>query len=233
VGVGASDKKSQPADFTNFGTGVDLLAPGVEVFSTYPQDKGHLILVKSHWGSESKDLSYFSVKGALEVQEDFSATLLDVGLGEFSDYQNKNVSDQIVLIQSSLEEATVKIKTALAFGAKAFLLHNKNPSNWDLDLADPLALTGVLIDSKSAQQLMDQIRQGEVKVSFNKKATGFQELSGTSMSSAFVAGTVALMKSVNRSLTPQQIQEILKSSCINGILNAKNAVSKAEQANQN
>jgi subtilisin family serine protease len=206
IGVGASDKNNQPADFTNFGAGMDLLAPGVEIFSTYPQDQGNTMIVKGFWGSERWDLSYFSIKGALELQEEILAPLLDVGAGESADYQNKTASERVVLISSSVSDAPIKIKTALAFGAKGFILHHENPQNWDLELSDPLALSGVLIASNAAEQLKQKMHQGVVEVSFSKKATGFQELSGTSMSSALVAGTVALMKAVRKTLSPQQLE---------------------------
>lgn len=48
--------------------------------------------------------------------------------------------------------------------------------------------------------------------------------SGTSMAAPFVAGIAALMKSIDKSLTPQQFKQILKATATNKIMNGGKAV---------
>lgn len=68
----------------------------------------------------------------------------------------------------------------------------------------------------------------------------YSSMSGTSMASPHVAGVVGLLKSINPSLTLQQIKDIIQSTAVdlgdpgfdfyygNGLLNANSAATKAQ-----
>ena len=229
ISVGASNRDHRLAEFSNHGAGVDLLAPGVEIFSSFPLNLGNVFELFAQGKDEVFQLKFAHVIGVANPSDKFWGPLINVGSGEIEDYVNVKISDCVVMFKSDPENASRKIKNALAFGAKGFLLENtsKFQSINIGSASDPLAISGVVINSESAEKLRKKSSLWSLE--FKKSASGMQQLSGTSMSAAFVSGVVALIKSINPELTPAQIEEILKSTTVNGILNAQRATEKATE----
>ncbi len=232
ISVGASTGQSQVAEFSNRGDQVDLLAPGVGIFSSFPLNLGNVFEVFAHGKNEIFQIRFARIIGVSKPDLNLKGQLIDVHRGEITDYKGVAPEGKIVLIQSDVDGALRKIKIAMAFGFKGFLLELDSgigPINTGFG-SDPLAISGVVISQQTAQKLRDSGSAWSIE--FNHKASGVQELSGTSMSAAFVTGVVGLIKSIYPDLKPGQIEQILKRSLVNGVLNAKKALEMAEQTNQ-
>lgn len=235
LAVGAVDSTLVKADFSNYGKGLDVVAPGVNVVSSVPKGTGAYSSMTAKVDNKSSEVAHSLMKQSLPTSPTLEGELVFAGLGKPAELDAAKVKGKIALIQRgeiSFYEKAINAKNAGALGAIVF--NNVDGAlngtlNTDLDFA----VFGI---SKATGE---QMQKGKWMISamvYSKD--DFAYYAGTSMASPHVAGVAALVKGANPNLTPDQIFEILKSTATDlknknyygyGLVNAEAAVQKAKK----
>jgi subtilisin family serine protease len=206
LGVGATDSQRHLADFSSFGRGLDLVAPGVAVpmdgvrgasidsgltiAGTNPPVIGNLAFEFSPTGT---------VTGRLKV----------IGLGTTTDVAGLDLTGKIALIQRGTITYAEKVANAAAAGAAAAIIYNNQPGTISGTLGAPGAIPTIEISAEDGALLVDRLSGGPVSAMLRVAATDYVDWDGTSFSAPHVAGVVALLLSVDPSLTPAQVRRTL------------------------
>ncbi|QDK45123.1 serine protease [Bdellovibrio sp. ZAP7] len=242
IAVGAVDPSMLRATFSQYGPELALVAPGVDVYSTFPATRGkvHSVKIETSTGFSVKYLAS-TFGGTREVRNSLKGELVSVGEGDtMADYDGKNVKGRFVLVRRGKGKFMNKINNAIKAGATAIIFVNNRPGLevgrfTDKDKTLPISI--FMIENKNSQVIEDRLARGEsVVATLQATSSGFQVLSGTSMAAPHVTGVVALMKAANKKLKSAQIKKILmatvtpptadnlKNEYGKGILNAEQAV---------
>ncbi|WP_413294363.1 S8 family serine peptidase [Bdellovibrio sp. HCB185ZH] len=246
IAVGAVDPSLLRATFSQYGPELSLVAPGVDVYSTFPASRGkvHSVRIETSSGISVKYLAS-TFGGTREVRNSLKGELVSVGEGDFmSDYDGKNVKGRFALIRRGKGKFMNKINNAIKAGASAIVFINNRPGLevgrfTDKDKTLPIAI--FMIEDKNSRLIEDRLARGEtVMATLQATSSGFQVLSGTSMAAPHVTGVVALMKAANKKLKSPQIKKILMATATapaadnqkneygRGLLNAEKAVQAAD-----
>jgi serine protease len=209
VAVGAVDSASRVADFSNQGPELALVAPGVNVLSTFPQGAGELSFVKSGTNSFEAIHVVGSPKGTITAPYVFCA---QGHTGEFP----ASVSGKIALIQRGDITFNEKAKNAKLAGAIAVVIfNNERPySGFTFIGADPTDATfawplAVGIDTADGEAIKAD-PDATITISYVSDDYGIN--SGTSMASPHVAGVAALIWSAAPGATASQVRLALTST---------------------
>jgi subtilisin family serine protease len=102
-----------------------------------------------------------------------------------------------------------------------------------------LPIPAFMIEQESGKTLRKTLAQSKVvQATMLDKTSDYSTMDGTSQATPHVTGVIALMKSVNKKLTPQQVKDILKQTATplgpnsenqygSGFVNAEAAVNAA------
>lgn len=213
LSVGAVDAKLNIASFSNWSSNLDVVAPGVEVYSSVPQGTGRAASAAVTTSNSSIKLKVNPMTGS---GVDFLSNIevVDAKLGKPSDFENIDVKGKVALIQRG--ELTFKEKhdNAIAAGAVAVMVYN----NVDEDLSATLGedenskYIAVSMDMKSGDNLAALLKTEAIVVTLAVEATDYQNNNGTSMASPHVAGVAALIRATNPKLTAKEVKSLLKST---------------------
>lgn len=98
-------------------------------------------------------------------------------------------------------------------GAIAVVIHNNAPGMIGGSLStdgSTVSIPVFMIEQASGEAMRNAIAAHQtVQARMSVVATSYATMDGTSMATPHVSGVVALMKSVNHSLTPEQVRQIL------------------------
>ncbi|MBN1519732.1 MAG: S8 family serine peptidase [Spirochaetales bacterium] len=232
MGIGAVDSNLVIADFSNTGTGVDVVAPGVDVLSTVPQGMGTAASVT--YGAQVLAAS------ALEFSPRATLTKAAVycGDGTSSTMFPASVAGNIALIQRGTISFADKVTAAMNAGAAGVIIYN----NVSGPFSGTLGAEGNWIPSVSMSMEDGELLKAAGSPTVTLAITGadYDVYSGTSMATPHAAAVAALVKGANPALTNQQIWDILKASATDlgaagydtiygsGIVNAAAAVDMAQ-----
>jgi serine protease len=239
VAVGAIDSSLTKAKFSQWGPELALVAPGVDVVSSVPTGSGREAKVELN----QREVLSTSFTGSPEITSALSNDLVVSGLGKPENF-GPAVKGKFALIRRGEIPFADKVKNAIAAGAAGAVIYNNEPGLMNGSLTQDgstVAIPVVMIEQSSGLQAEALIMQGMgVRATLQTMATDYAAFAGTSMATPHVAGVVALMKTVNKSLTPAQVKNILKVTATApatpstqneygaGILNAEKAVQAAE-----
>jgi subtilisin family serine protease len=245
IAVGAVDPSLLHATFSQYGPELALVAPGVDVYSTFPGTRGkvHSVKIETSSGLSVKYLAS-TFGGTREVRNSLKGELVSVGEGDtMADYEGKNVKGRFVLVRRGKGKFMNKINNAIKAGATAILFVNNRPGLEEGRFTDKdktLPISIFMIEDRNSKVIEDRLAHGEaVTATLQTTPAGFQVLSGTSMAAPHVTGVVALMKAANKKLKSAQIKKILmdtatapvgnndKNQYGKGLLNAEKAVQAA------
>jgi subtilisin family serine protease len=242
IAVGAVDKSSEKAIFSQFGEELELMAPGDEIFGTV-QLNGAISA-----NLYVNNISYHTVPLDLSAKMERFGELVYASLGQEDDFQNINVSGKITLIDRGGSFFRDKVANASSNGAIGVIITNNEPkSSHNPDglfygtLIQQSTIPVVAISQEDGILLKDKIITdsnpvfGEISISDSNTT----HLSGTSFAAPHVAATAALMLSVNPDLNNSWIRLILRRTTTDlnvtgwdkftgyGLLNASFAVESA------
>jgi serine protease len=242
LAVGAVDSDLQKADFSQWGPELAIVAPGVEVFSALPAGSGRGSVVRLNLDGKSlNDIKSNPFQGspAAGVESDF----VFVGLGKPEDFAKANVRGKVALIGRGEIAFKDKVANAIAAGAIGAVVFNNVPGLIQGGLTDDgseVAIPAAMIEQQVGEAAKAALAAGQtVRGIVQVQRTDYGSLQGTSMATPHVAGVAALVRAANKTLTPAQVREILRSTATplqpndqnqlgSGLVNAEAAVNKAK-----
>ncbi|HET8798586.1 MAG TPA: S8 family serine peptidase [Thermoanaerobaculia bacterium] len=212
MAIGAIDDTGDRAEFSSYGPGLSVLAPGVDVPSTVIEgvnetaDVQHATSAIEAWG----------VLGS--PYDTITAPLVDCGLGYPQDFP-ASVAGKIALVRRGEIRFRDKARNAKDAGARAIIIYNNDDSlntNWNMDFKtcrdavceyDPgwenyqfiLTIGVSLVNGEQLKQVA-----GAVTAAFRSEK--YAELSGTSMATPHVTALAALLLSLDPTLNPSAVR---------------------------
>lgn len=237
--VGAIDQTMNKAEFSQWGPGLDLVAPGTEVLSSVPQGTGLMSQAKADLGKGIERIPSAPMDGSAVVEDSVSAPVVYAGLGKPEDFQGLDLTGKVALIQRGEIAFGDKAKGAFNAGAAAVIIFNNAPGLARGTLNAEMTIPVIMIEQANGEILRDAVSASEVIASVGVLRSDYAELQGTSMATPHVAGVAALVRAANPDLTSAQVKDILRSTTDeldvdnsenqvgNGLVNALTAVEAA------
>ncbi|MET0401427.1 MAG: S8 family serine peptidase [Cystobacter sp.] len=206
IAVGAVNDKSEHPSFSQGGPHLDLVAPGVNIYSTYPQGQApyaHLVADGAFLASSALDLVPFA---------SYEGTLVDCGLGKGLRSCAEATCDGFVAYVQRGGDITFadKVRNVYTQGARAVIIGNNDPEDDDSLLftlgapADWPPVTAI------PTQLVSTVRgQMGKTVQLGIEGSDYAFNSGTSMATPYASGAAALVWSARPELSNQQVRDLL------------------------
>ncbi|WP_462164096.1 S8 family serine peptidase [Pseudoalteromonas xiamenensis] len=197
MSVAAIDSNKELADFSQKNSQVEIAAPGVDVYSTYPEGDGSVVELKV--GSSSFE------SNAMENQGSAMAALYNFATGESVD---GGASGKICLIQRGNISFHDKVKNCQDSGGVGAVIYNNAAGSFGGTLGDTNAtsIPAVTVSDADGATMLGQIG---MSATLNIGPGNYGKMSGTSMASPHVAGVAALVWSHHPSCTASEIRTVL------------------------
>lgn len=218
VGVGAIDNTNAKADFSNFGTQVDLVGPGVKVYSSVPLKQGTRTYAGLGSGSSyvrftnpvlsADKSSKGNVFGNIVVAGDGTGT---AGANQFCGTSTRNtaLSGNIALISRGTCSFEEKVANAVASGAKAVMIYNNTAGELGMSLTNTYSIPVVGIYQSDGQAVLNATSKvGGVEV----LDADYESYNGTSMATPHVSAAAAVVWAAKPTLTNNQLLTLLTST---------------------
>lgn len=208
VAIGAVDSNLAKADFSNFGTQVDLVGPGVDVISTVPLGQGSQAL------ASGGGVSFTEVKAAdLTGKGSFSGNIVAAGgtNNEFCGTTTRNaaLAGNIALIARGTCSFEEKTANAVASGAKAVMIYNNAAGALGMTLTNSYTVPVVGILQADGQALLGKLpTTGTAAVT----SADYESYNGTSMATPHVSAAAAVVWAAKPTLTNTQLLSLLTST---------------------
>lgn len=230
IAVGAVDKNNVIASFSNQGSAIDVVAPGVSVLSSVPTGQGSESSVTSGSGSYTSFGMEFANKTS-----GTKGNLVDCKLGQAGEFP-ASVAGNIALIQRGTIDFATKVTNAKNAGATAAIIYNNAAG----DFTGTLGAAGTWIPAVTVSDATGTALKAQAGTS----ATVLDDVSdwdyydGTSMATPHTTGVIALIWSANPALSNTTVESYLFATATNlgaagfdntygrGIVNADAAVAK-------
>ncbi len=202
VSVAAIDAKEAVASFSTFNPDVEVAAPGVAVLSTYPFENSLAVSGGPSYLANSVANANPSgaVSGALANGGDCNVAPTP---GQYS--------GKVVLCERGGAPFRQKIDNAAAGGAAAAVLYNNVSGNFNGTYGEPCC-SSIPAISLSQEDGRDALRFVGTSVTVNVNrlsASGYAELSGTSMATPHASSTAAVIWSACPGLSNDQVRSHL------------------------
>ena len=191
--VAASDASDKLASFSDYGSKVDLAAPGTNIFSTTPTWLGTITstLTRAATSYSAAPLTYSGFTAAL------GGTIYHCGLGNPGDFPAA-VKGNIALIQRGTLTFAAKVTNAMRAGAKAVIVYNNASGSINGTLATgiPTATAGNWIPALAISQTDGQTLEAALPTTVTlanvaSPATIYGYEDGTSMATPYVTAALA------------------------------------------
>ena len=210
VAVGAVDSRLALASFSNFGPDQEVVAPGVQVFSTVPLGFGRVPSVTENGKAfPSNDVEFSPISSGV------TGPLVECGLADSPDScVNEPSGTWIALIDRGAIAFGAKVQSVMAQGAAAAIIANNDTANRDDAGNFTLGAAGTWIPTVSVSYSsgVSIRRQGLGTGSVAIGTADFDFNDGTSMATPHASAVAALAWSVNPALSNAQIRAILSST---------------------
>lgn len=208
VGVGAIDDTEAKADFSNFGTQVDLVGPGVRVLSPIPLGQG------TRASASGGGVTFTDVQAADKSgKATFTGTVVAAGgtTNELCGVGTRNaaLSGNIALIARGTCSFEEKVANAVGSGAKAVMIYNNAAGPLGMSLTNSYSVPVVGITQADGQGLL-----GKLPTSGTVSVTGadYEYLDGTSMATPHVSAAAAVVWAAKPTLTNAGLLNLLTST---------------------
>ncbi|MHA0040644.1 S8 family serine peptidase [Deinococcus sp. PEB2-63] len=208
VGIGAVDSNLAKADFSNFGTQVDLVGPGVDVISSVPLGQG------TRASASGGGVTFTQVQAAdLTGKGSFTGTIVAAGgtNNEFCGTTTRNsaLAGNIALIARGTCSFEEKTANAVASGAKAVMIYNNAAGALGMTLTNSYAVPVVGILQADGQALLTKLpTTGTAAVT----GADYESYNGTSMATPHVSAAAAVVWAAKPTLTNTQLLSLLTST---------------------
>ncbi|MDP9763232.1 S8 family serine peptidase [Deinococcus enclensis] len=205
VGIGAVDSNLAKADFSNFGTQVDLVGPGVDVISSVPLGQGTRALA-SGGGVNFSDVQAADLTGKGTVNGTIVA-----GGGTNNEFcgvgaRNSALSGNIALISRGTCSFEEKVANAVGSGATAVMIYNNAAGSLGMSLTNQYNVPVVGLLQADGQALLGKLpTTGSVTVG----AADYESYNGTSMATPHVSAAAAVVWAAKPTLTNTQLLNLL------------------------
>jgi serine protease len=200
MSVAAIDSSKALADFSQKNGQVEIAAPGVDVYSTYPEGTGSVVEVSVAGTGYAAN--------AMENTGSVSAALYNLATGESVD---AGANGRICLIQRGNISFHDKVKNCQDSGGVGAIIYNNAAGSFGGTLGDTnqTSIPAVTVSDADGAAMLGQIG---LSASINIGAGNYGKMSGTSMASPHVAGVAALVWSHHPSCTASQIRAALNTT---------------------
>jgi serine protease len=200
MSVAAIDSSKALADFSQKNSQVEIAAPGVDVYSTYPEGTGQVV-------SLSVGNSAFSVN-AMENTGSVTAPLYNFATGESID---SGANGKVCLIQRGNISFHDKVKNCQDSGGVGAVIYNNAAGSFGGTLGDTnqTSIPAVTATDTDGAAMLSQIG---LSATIDIGTGNYGMMSGTSMASPHVAGVAALVWSHHPSCTAQEIRSALNTT---------------------
>jgi subtilisin family serine protease len=213
LSVGSVDEQMQRAKSSQFGPELDVVAPGVRVFSTFPIGMGRRDLVTSIVKGVSHDLNARLAGNYTEPLQPIEGDTVYVGTGTIEEVQGKDLTGKIVLMSRGAIPYGEKAANVISQNVKAIVVFNNESGIFSLKIADPVNVPVFNIEQTAGEDLLTTLNQNTpLTLRVSRAISDYSFNSGTSMASPHVAGVAALLKAFNRNLTPKEVRAIVVST---------------------
>lgn len=233
IAVGAVDRNNAIASFSNRGTNIDVVAPGVGVLSSVPLGQGS----ESSVSNNGTTYTAYGFEFAGNTSG-YTGKLVDCGLGQLNDFPSGVPIGYIALIQRGTIGFAEKVTNAMNAGARGAIIYN----NVSGDFTGTLGGAGNWIPAVSVSQAVGTTLKAQAQVGASatvvNQVSDWDHYDGTSMATPHTTGVIALIWSANQALSNTTVESYLFATCTDlgaagydttygrGLINADAAVAK-------
>ncbi|MCS6838588.1 MAG: S8 family serine peptidase [Bdellovibrionaceae bacterium] len=209
IAVGAVTPQGTKTSFSNWGKELDIMAPGEEVISSIPSNMGRVSRVQLIVNNVSGLIQSASYIGSATTATPLTAPVL---LPSLTPENSPLWKESLLLAEgTNFNQILQAVRAARQVGAKGVVLYSSNsqfPKGGFLPFPEQVPV--VSISKVAADHLIRLIQNNkQPQLRIQVLESRYYPFSGTSMASPHVAGVVALMKAVNKKLTPNDVRSIL------------------------
>ncbi len=235
MAVGATDSANARASFSQYGTELDIMGPGVDVLSSVPMGSGRVSVVQVDSNGQSNELESRAFNASKEANSPISGKFANCGMGKSTD--SCNASGKIALIKRGEITFGEKAQFALRNGARAVVIYNNTSGIVNGTLSQDgtvIPIVAVGISQADGENILAGLSRGQdVSGTVRTDKTDYASFSGTSMATPHVSGVAALVLSKKPSLRPSEVKRALESTATkigsateyaSGLVNAEKAV---------
>lgn len=229
VAVGALNDKLEKTAFSQWGPELDISAPGASVISSVPRGTGRVSKVNLTVNGTETEVKSAGFSGTdLFAEPVINSIVVIPGLGKPEDFAQVDVKDKFALIKRGEIKFLEKVANAIKANAKGVIIYNHSPGLMQGTLSEDgttIKFPVVMIEQETGDMLVEEITKGTaVSAAISLSPSDYASFDGTSMATPHVAGVVALIRSVNKKLTPAQIRVLLNATAKTLVPNDTNQV---------
>lgn len=227
IAVASTDENDERSSFSNYGTWIDIAAPGSRIFTTFPTESrfegiGFAEMSYEEGGSPTFNAQPLVFSG-LTPQSPLTALVEYVGKALEEDIDNSDydwdLMGKIALIERGEITFKEKVDRVRSFGAAGAIIFNNEAGNFGGTLqeaqSDPIPVVSIS-QAEGSSLLQTWTREQSLRIRLRvEEIRGYTIINGTSFAAPYVAGMAGLILSEKPLATPKEIKDLLQASADN------------------